>query len=268
MNAPYGCLAAAPPRLATRPINLTRLLEMHAKGEKIAAITAHDATFSGIAARAGVECILVGEDLATAYQGHAIQENMTLDALAYHVTNVSEGLRSAQASAWVVCDLPAHSHGGDLGVAMRHAGMLIKAGAHMLRMQTDENFAAIASFLRARGVAVCGHLKSVKPCQHASAVQSMADSGCNFVVLEGIDNVALSAIASALPHCVTLGLQSGPNTSGQLLPLQVLLGVATRSGVKTGETYLSRSGSIQGAVAAYVADVKANTQIRDGNWFA
>lgn len=249
-------------RPATRPIHLTRLLEMQATGEKIAAVAAHDATCAAMAACAGVECILVGEELAVAYQGHASHEDIGLDALAYHVTNVSMGLRSAQATAWLVCDLPARMYRSGPEMAMRHAGRLLMAGAHMLRLPIDGQFAATASFLGARGVAVCGHLKGLEPGRYASAVGAMVDSGSPFVVLEDLCDEAVVALTSALPQCVTLGQRSGQKTSGQLVPLHALLGLTANSGVNAGAAYLASTGSIQQAVAAYVADVKANTPVR------
>ena len=258
MDATYGALAGAAERPAARPINLTRLLDMHARGEKIAAVAAHDATFAVAASRAGVECILVGADLAVGYQGHASQEEVTLDALAYHVENVARGLRSAQASAWVICDLPASSYGASPETAMHQSSRLLVAGAHMLRLRVDANFAATAGFLSARGVAVCGQLLGRQTSQRASLVTSLSDSGTKFLVLEGMHGASVGELQSALPQCLTLGLHSGPQTSGQLLSMHALLGLEGKVHALAGKAYLSSHGSIHGAMAAYVADVKAN----------
>ena len=258
MDAPYGGLGAASNRLGTRPINLTRLMDMHACGEKIAAVSAHDATIAVTASRAGVECILVGEDLAASYQGHASHADITLDALAYHVENIARGLRSAQASAWIMSDLPANSYGASRELAMRHAGRLCMAGAQMLRVKVDENFAATAGFLVERGVPICGHLINMQKPFIASHIASLGESGARFLMLECMENESVLELKRALPQLVTLGLNSGLQTSGQLVSMNSLLGVNIREETFAGKTYLFRHGSIQLAIGAYVADVKAD----------
>ncbi|MCE5182463.1 MAG: 3-methyl-2-oxobutanoate hydroxymethyltransferase, partial [Betaproteobacteria bacterium] len=60
---PYGTLPPTAAASARKPISLPRLLEMHARGEKLTMLTAYDATFAAVADAAGVECILVGDSL-------------------------------------------------------------------------------------------------------------------------------------------------------------------------------------------------------------
>jgi 3-methyl-2-oxobutanoate hydroxymethyltransferase len=69
MATPYGTLPNASPLPLRRPVSLPRLLEMHARGEKIAMLTAYDATFAAVADAAGVDCILVGDSLGMVCQG-------------------------------------------------------------------------------------------------------------------------------------------------------------------------------------------------------
>ena len=53
--------AAGPADAAARkPVTLHRLREMHAHGERIAMITAYDASFAALVDTAGVDCTLVG----------------------------------------------------------------------------------------------------------------------------------------------------------------------------------------------------------------
>lgn len=65
-TAAYGN-AAAPEAAAAKPlkpISLTVLQEMKAKGEKIAMLTCYDASFSALLDTQHVDCILVGDSLA------------------------------------------------------------------------------------------------------------------------------------------------------------------------------------------------------------
>ena len=59
--SPYGTLPPASDMATRKPISLPRLNDMRARGDKIAMITAYDATFAAVADAAGVECILVGD---------------------------------------------------------------------------------------------------------------------------------------------------------------------------------------------------------------
>jgi 3-methyl-2-oxobutanoate hydroxymethyltransferase len=53
-----------------KPITITKLLAMHAEGEKISMLTAYDSTMSALLNRCGVETILIGDSLGNVIQGH------------------------------------------------------------------------------------------------------------------------------------------------------------------------------------------------------
>src|ERR1035437_8342860 len=106
LASPYG---TPPPTCAPalrKPISLPRLLEMYARSEKIAVLTAYDATFAAVADAAGVECILVGDSLGMVCQGLSSTVGVSLESMRYHVESVARGLRRAQATAWLIGDLP------------------------------------------------------------------------------------------------------------------------------------------------------------------
>jgi len=108
--SPYGTLPAAPATASRKPISLPRLREMHAHGEKITMLTAYDATFAAVADAAGVECILVGDSLGMVCQGLRSTVGVTLEAMRHHTESVARGLRRAQATAWLIADLPFGSY--------------------------------------------------------------------------------------------------------------------------------------------------------------
>ena len=66
---PYGSLPTASQPAARKPVSLPRLADMHAHGEKIAMLTAYDATFAAMADAGGVDCLLVGDSLGMVCQG-------------------------------------------------------------------------------------------------------------------------------------------------------------------------------------------------------
>ena len=79
---------------------------MKAAGERIAMITAYDATFAALVDAAGVDMILVGDSVGMVVQGEQTTIPVELDEMAYHVRLVAR----AGTKALVVGDLPFGSY--------------------------------------------------------------------------------------------------------------------------------------------------------------
>ncbi|MBL8107843.1 MAG: 3-methyl-2-oxobutanoate hydroxymethyltransferase, partial [Anaerolineales bacterium] len=101
MNAP-----SAPAPAERKAVSLVRLRAMLAAGEKVAMLTAYDASFARAADDAGVDCLLVGDSLGMVVQGGTSTVPVTLDEVAYHVRCVARGRRHA----WLIADLPFGSY--------------------------------------------------------------------------------------------------------------------------------------------------------------
>ena len=86
------------PATERRPLTLHRLLEMHAKDEKIAMLTCYDASFAQVLDAAGVDCLLVGDSLGMVLQGQPSTVPVALDEMAYHTRSVARGNRTA----WII----------------------------------------------------------------------------------------------------------------------------------------------------------------------
>ena len=74
---------------ARKPVTLHRLREMHAQGEKIAMITAYDASFAALVDAAGVDCTLVGDSLGMVIKGQPSTLSVTLEQIGYHTRSVA-----------------------------------------------------------------------------------------------------------------------------------------------------------------------------------
>ena len=106
---PYGTLPPASPLPQRRPISLPRLAQLRAAGEKIAMLTAYDATFAAVADAAGVECILGGVEIDEP-EGAAVPAR---------ALQVGEAVRDDLQFAWLhgVCLLSVKANGtGDSGL--------------------------------------------------------------------------------------------------------------------------------------------------------
>ena len=76
--------------------------KMKSNGEKIAALTAYDATFAGLLANAGVDLILVGDSLGMIVQGRSNTLAVRVADVAYHVRCVTAGAPDV----FIIADMP------------------------------------------------------------------------------------------------------------------------------------------------------------------
>jgi 3-methyl-2-oxobutanoate hydroxymethyltransferase len=275
-STPYGSLpnAAASPR--RRPISLPRLQDMRERGEKIAMITAYDATYAAVADHAGMDCILVGDSLGMVCQGLHSTVGVTLETMRYHTESVTRGIRRVQGSVWVVADMPFGSYQESPEQALRCATVLMQAGAHMVKLEGGGWTTATVAFLVARGIPVCGHLGLTPQTVHALGgyrVQGRADSaavlkqqaidlahaGATMMVLEMVP-VGLSAeVTQAMPNCHTIGIGAGNGTAGQVLVMHDMLGINLGKNAKFVRNFMDGATGVRDAMVRYVAAVKDNS---------
>jgi len=87
-------------------MSIASLAKMKANGDKIASITAYDATFARLFANLGMDFMLVGDSLGNVVQGHPSTIPVTVADVAYHTAAVRRGAPDA----FVVADLPFMSY--------------------------------------------------------------------------------------------------------------------------------------------------------------
>ena len=92
-----------------RPITVTTLANMKARGEPIGCLTAYDYSFASILDKTGVEIILVGDSLGMVVQGHLTTLPVTVDDLVYHTQCATVGrsllcvMTANYSRAWGMC---------------------------------------------------------------------------------------------------------------------------------------------------------------------
>ena len=87
----------APSQTAT--VTLTTLAKMKAAGERIACLTAYDASFAALLDGAGVDLLLVGDSLGMVVQGRDSTVPVTLADMIYHAQLVERGVEAAHFNA-------------------------------------------------------------------------------------------------------------------------------------------------------------------------
>jgi len=259
--------ASAAPR---KPITLHRLREMHAQGDKIAMVTAYDATFARLVDDAGVDCILVGDSLGMIVQGQSSTVPVTLDEMAYHTRCVVRGNRTA----WVVGDLPFGSYQESREQALRSSVALMQAGAHMVKLEGGGWTAETVHFLTERGIPVCAHLGLTPQSVHALGgyriqgrdqagadtlrkhARELAEAGAAMMVLELMPSAVATQVQADNPGMMTIGIGAGPATAGQVLVLHDMLNFTRGKLPRFVRNFTAEGGSAEDAVRRYVAAVK------------
>ena len=252
-----------------KPITITKLLAMHAEGEKITMLTAYDSTMSSLLNRCGIEVILIGDSLGNVIQGHSSTTPVTVEQVAYH----TECVARANTHAFVIADLPFASY-GDPVQALDSAATLMRAGADMVKLEGGDWQIEIIRYLVERSVPVCAHLGLLPQSVHVLGgykvqgkskdaatlmlEQALAcqEAGAQMVVLEAIPSSLGEKITTEL-NIPTIGIGAGPDCSGQVLVLPDMLGISPGRPPKFVKNFMEGHQSIESAVKAYVREVKS-----------
>ena len=146
-----------------KPVTLHELTAKHANGEKIATLTAYDASFATLLDRCGVDAILVGDSLGNVLQGHATTLPVTMEQMIYHTECVARGNQRA----FVAVDMPWGSYQESPEQALRNASRLMAAGAQMVKLEGGAIMTETVRFLSERGIPVWAHIGLTPQSVHA-----------------------------------------------------------------------------------------------------
>ena len=255
---------------SNKPITLPELLRMKNEGEKIAMLTAYDASFAALVDRCGVDVVLVGDSLGNVIQGKTSTLPVTIDQMVYHTECVGHMVQRAMC----VADMSFGSYQESPQQALKNAVRLLAAGAEMVKIEGGAVMAETVHFLVARGIPVCAHIGLTPQSVHAlggyrvqgrgeeAAARMKADAtaleqaGAALMVLEMVPAPLAGEISTMLKACPTIGIGAGPQCDGQVLVLHDMLGVYPGKKGRFVKDFMLDAQSIDGAVRAYVAAVK------------
>jgi 3-methyl-2-oxobutanoate hydroxymethyltransferase len=254
-----------------KKITTHQLQEMKNRGEKIAMLTAYDFSMAKIIDGAGVDVILVGDSASNVMAGHETTLPITLDQMIYHAASVVR----AVSRALVVVDLPFGTYQGSSGEALRSSIRIMKeAGAHAVKLEGGSEIKESVDRILSAGIPVMGHLGltpqsiykfgtyTVRAKEEAEANKLMEDAkllaecGCFGIVLEKIPATLAKNVSKAI-HIPTIGIGAGPDTDGQVLVMQDMLGITKEFKPRFLRRYADLDSEITKAVRHYVGDVKS-----------
>jgi 3-methyl-2-oxobutanoate hydroxymethyltransferase len=256
--------------MKTTKVTIHTLRAMKERGEKIAVLTAYDATFARLLDDAGVDVLLVGDSLGMVIQGHETTLPVTLDEIIYHTRAVARGARRAQ----VVGDMPFMTYQASIEQGLDNAGRLMKeGGCGAVKLEGGAQHAELVRRLTGAGIPVMGHIGLTPQSFHQMGgfkvqgrepggkkrllddARALADAGAYSIVLEGIPQ-EIAAEITANVEVPTIGIGAGVGCDGQVLVSYDLLGMDDTFKPKFVRRYEQLSLRIRTAAQAYVSDVR------------
>jgi 3-methyl-2-oxobutanoate hydroxymethyltransferase len=216
------------------------------------------------------DVILVGDSLGMVMHGLETTVPVTLDMMILQGLAVMRGSRRAL----VVVDMPFGSYEASREQAFASCARVMKETAcGAIKLEGGRRMAETIAFLVERGVPVMGHVgltpqaintigsfraqgreeKDWGPIEEDA--RAVADAGAFAVVIEAVAEPLAARISAKLP-IPTIGIGASPACDGQILVLEDMLGLSPRV-PKFVRRYGQLGPSIEAAVAAYAADVRA-----------
>ena len=192
-----------------------------------------------------------------------------MDQMVYHVSSVAKGNRGSL----IMADMPFMTY-GTTEAALENAAELMRAGAHMVKLEGTDWMKDTIHALSERGVPVCAHLGLTpqfvnkfggykvqgRDEKHA---ELMIEHACELVAA-GADAILLECVPAPLAARITqavqapvIGIGAGKDCDGQVLVLYDMLGLTPGKRPRFSQDFLADAGSIQAALSQYVQDVKS-----------
>ena len=247
------------------------LQSMKAENEKIAMITAYDATMARLVDTAGVDMVLVGDSVGMVIQGMPDTLGVTLEDMIYHGRCVARGLQQAH----LTVDMPFMSYQVSPEQALQSAGRLVKEGhAQSVKLEGGQRSASAISKIVEAGIPVVGHIGLTPQSVHtlggwkvqgrgdSAAEQLMTDAlavqaaGAFSLVLEMVPAELAAEVTAAL-EIPTIGIGAGAQCSGQVLVCNDLLGFDTSFSPRFLKRYAELQDPMIAAIKDYVSEVRS-----------
>lgn len=251
------------------PVTLATLARMRAEQQKIACLTAYDASFARLLDDAGVDVVLAGDSLGMVIQGHDTTVPVTMDQMVYHSAAVARGLRRSL----LMTDLPFMSYTSPQQALTNATRLMQEGGARVVKLESGASQLQIVEFLAGHDIPVCAHLGlrpqsvhktggfRVQGREQQAADRMLADAqaleaaGADLLLLECIPSALGKTITEAV-HVPVIGIGAGPSTDGQILVLYDILDITGGRKPRFVRNFMAGAGNCGQAVQAYVEAVR------------
>ncbi|HEX9784779.1 MAG TPA: 3-methyl-2-oxobutanoate hydroxymethyltransferase [Opitutaceae bacterium] len=232
-------------------------------------VTSYDAWSARLAAKAGIDCLLVGDSVAMVVHGFPDTLHATAEMMAMHTAAVRRGAPQM----FIVADMPFLSFRKGPAVALDVAGTLMRSGASAVKLEGVRGHEATIESLVDSGIPVMGHLgltpqsvhqlggyrvqgRSTEDAQRLlGEAKTLEKLGAFSIVLECVPE-QLAADITAAVGITTIGIGSGARTSGQVLVMHDMLGLQDEFRPRFARRYLEGHEIVREALGRYASDVR------------
>jgi len=241
------------------------------KGEKIACLTAYDASMAKLIDDCGVDVILIGDSLGMVIKGHQNTRSVTMQDMLYH----TEIVANSSQKALLIADMPFQSYDSS-ELALINAQNLVNAGADMVKIEGGQEHEEVFRVLSSNNINVCGHL-GLQPQMLTDAseykIQGKDENSAKIIINDallleslGVSSLVLECVPSVLAKKVTsklsiptIGIGAGKDCDGQVLVSYDMLGITQGKLPRFVRNFVATEGLIPMAISAFVKEVKEGT---------
>jgi 3-methyl-2-oxobutanoate hydroxymethyltransferase len=253
-----------------KPLRAPDLKSKKKRGEKIAMLTAYDATMARLLDRAGIDVLLVGDSLGMVILGHETTLPVTLDDVLHHTKAVARGARRAL----IVADMPFLTFQVSAAEAVRNAGRLLQeGGAAAVKIEGGRPVVEVLQRLVEVGIPVMGHLGLTPQSVHQLGGyrrQGIAPEAADRLLEDaraleaaGVFGIVLESIPAELARQVTaelkiptIGIGAGPWCDGQVLVSYDAFGLFDEFVPPFVKQYARLGETMLEAAREYIAEVQ------------
>ncbi len=220
-----------------------------------------------------VDCVLVGDSVATVVDGEATTFAATPEIMARHTFAVARGLGGAK---FLVADFPFLAARKGIVPAVECASLLLRAGAHAVKIEGVDGHEDVIRHLVQSGVPVIGHLGLTPQSMQALGgykVQGRGDAAAENLLRQaraleaaGVSGIVIECVPAALGKAVTaavgvpvIGIGAGPHTDGQVLVFHDMLGLNPGFGAKFVRQFADGNKTVANGLEAYARAVSEGT---------
>lgn len=251
------------------PVNIQKLIQRKKTGSPICMLTCYDATFAKLLDRIGIDIILVGDSLGMVIQGNDSTIKVKLVDMIYHTRCVSNAAKNSM----IMVDMPFSTYQESPEKAYANAAQLMKAGAHIVKLEGGKWLAKTITFLSDRGIPTCAHIGLTPQSVYKLGgykVQGTNPKDAETIIdtakiLEksGVDLIVLELIPSELGKKITeqmliptIGIGAGIFVDGQVLVLHDMLGLSNDHNPKFVKSFFNGGETIEQAIKNYISAVR------------
>ncbi|WP_338603553.1 3-methyl-2-oxobutanoate hydroxymethyltransferase [Sulfolobus tengchongensis] len=251
-----------------KKLTIRDLIKKKLAKEKITMLTAYDYPMARIISNTPLDVILVGDSLGMVVLGYTNTLNVTMRDMISHTKAVAR----ANPPQLIVADMPFLSYEIDTKIAVRNAGLLVKAGGDAVKIEGGEEIKETIKAIVKAGIPVMGHIgltpqrflrlggfrtigkTKQEEEQLMKDAMELEDSGAFSIVIENTYADIAKKITEKI-NIPTICIGSGPYCDGQVLVINDLLGLSDFSPY-FAKSYVNLKEIISNAINQYVNDVK------------